>query len=286
MSFDQVAVLGAGLLGGSLALALAERCPSGRVRLWARREATVAEARGRGIGGATSDLGEAVAGAQLVVLATPVGGFGALFEQALAAGLARGALLTDVGSVKVAVHAALGPLAAAAGVDFIGSHPMAGSEKSGVAAAAADLFDGAACILTNDEGVAAERLNALTNWWARLGARCEVMPAARHDEVIARVSHLPHVLAALGARVALANPGDGRLGGGGLRDTTRVAGGDAAMWAEILLENRGALEQPLRAAAAEMSEMLAMLEACDHQGLRRWLEQAKELRDSLPNSRG
>ena len=204
---------------------------------------------------------------------------------ALAAGLERAALVTDVASVKRLPHELLGPILARSGHEFIGSHPMAGSEKNGIGAAAADLFDGAACILTNDGAAAAPRVAQLTAWWEALGARCETMSAALHDEVVARISHLPHVLAAVGARVALANPGEGRFGGGGLRDTTRVAAGDAAMWAEILLENRAALERPLRDAAAGMSEMLAMLEACDHEGLRRWLEGAKQLRDGLPTSR-
>jgi prephenate dehydrogenase len=284
MPFNHVAVLGAGLLGGSLALAVPSR--SGAVvRLWARRAETVAEAQALGIEGATEDLGWALAGAELVILATPVGAFPALAARMLEHGVSPGVLVTDVASVKRLVHVGVGGLFGAAGVDFIGSHPMAGSEKSGVGAAAADLFDGAACILTDDGAVGPARVAELADFWRMLGSRCETMAAQAHDEVVARVSHLPHVLAALGAKIALAQPQDGRLGGGGLRDTTRVAGGDAAMWTEILMENRGALERPLRDAAAGLSEMLAMLEACDHEGLRRWLEGAKQLRDGLPTSR-
>lgn len=286
MPFERIAVLGAGLLGGSLALAVPARLGRGtRVRLWARRAETVAQAQGMGIEGATEDLGMALDGADLVILATPVGAFRGLVASMLDRGVSPTALVTDVASVKRLPHEAVGGLLGAAGIDFIGSHPMAGSEKNGVGAALADLFDGAACILTNDGAVAPAKLAALASFWQALGARSETMTAQLHDEVVARVSHLPHVLAAIGAKVALAQPADGRLGGGGLRDTTRVAGGDAVMWAEILLENRAALAGPLRDAAACMSEMLAMLEGCDHEGLRRWLEGAKQLRDGLPTSR-
>jgi prephenate dehydrogenase len=286
MPFEQIAVLGAGLLGGSLALAVPARMGgAARVRLWARRAETVAEAHGLGIGGATGDLRLALDGADLIILATPVGAFPGLAARMLECGVSPNALVTDVASVKRLPHEAVGAILAAAGLDFIGSHPMAGSEKNGVGAAAANLFDGAACILTDDGGVGPTRLGELSAFWQALGSRCETMSAQLHDELVARISHLPHVLAAVGAKVALAQPADGRLGGGGLRDTTRVAGGNAAMWAEILLENRAALERPLRDAAAGLSEMLAMLEACDHEGLRRWLEGAKQLRDGLPTSR-
>jgi len=284
MPFERIAVLGAGLLGGSLALGVPARSAAA-VRLWARRAETVAQAQALGIEGATEDFGLALEGADLVILATPVGAFPELAARILEGGVSSGALVTDVASVKRLVHERVGGLFGAAGIDFIGSHPMAGSEKNGVGAAAADLFEGSACILTDDGAVGAARLGELEDFWRGLGSRCETMSARVHDEVVARVSHLPHVLAAVGARVALAQPQDGRLGGGGLRDTTRVAGGDAAMWAEILLENRAALERPLRDAAAGLSEMLAMLEACDHEGLRRWLEGAKQLRDGLPTSR-
>ena len=133
--FQKVAVLGGGLLGGSLALALASRADGPAVSLWSRREETTRQARECGIASATSDLAEALAGADLVVLAVPVGAMPALIDQSLAAGLSPDALVTDVGSVKSMVHRTLFPKLSPHGIAFIGSHPMAGSERSGPLAA-------------------------------------------------------------------------------------------------------------------------------------------------------
>ena len=117
-------------------------------------------------------------------------------------------------------------------------------------------------------------------FWESLGCRVSWLDAAGHYALVARISHFPHLIAAAAAKVALKNPADGTFGGGGLRDTTRVAGGDPAMWAEIVMENRDALRGVLSHGIREMSEMLAMLEADDHEALRRWLEDAKRARDA------
>jgi prephenate dehydrogenase len=167
------------------------------------------------------------------------------------------------------------------GIDFIGSHPMAGSEQNGLAAASPELFENAACLLTNDEEVAAPRAAALERFWQGVGCRTTWMSAAAHDELVARISHLPHIVAASAARICLKNPGDGRFGGGGLRDTTRVAAGNAEMWAEILTENRAALMEPLRETIADMQDILAVLESGDQQAARLWLAAAKHQRDTL-----
>jgi len=280
MEFEKVAILGGGLLGGSLALALARQFPGTSVALWARRAETVSTARERGIDGATGDLAEAVKSADLVVLSTPVGAMATVLLAAQTAGLSREALITDVGSVKAAPHRLLQPLLERTGAKFIGSHPMAGSEQTGIGAADVALFDGAACLLTDDGGVGAPWTAKLQRFWEALGCRISWLDAAGHDALVARISHFPHLIAAAAAKVALENPADGYFGGGGLRDTTRVAGGDPAMWAEIVMENRDALRGVLGHGIREMSEMLAMLEAGDHEALRRWLEDAKIARDA------
>jgi prephenate dehydrogenase len=277
--FPNVTILGGGLLGGSLAMALGNG--SCRVRLWARREETVTAALKAGIRGATTDLTEATAGADLIVLAVPVGSMAALVSKALAAGLQAGCMITDVGSVKRVPHQEIPPLLVGSGIDFIGSHPMAGSERNGLEAASADLFRNAACLLTNDENVPAARAEALERFWQSVGCRTSWLSAASHDELVARISHLPHIVAASAARVCLKNPADGRFGGGGLRDTTRVAGGNPEMWAEILTENRSAIIGPLRETIADLAEILAYLEQDDSPATRHWLDQAKQLRDPL-----
>ncbi len=280
MDFSKVAVLGGGLLGGSLALALRERFPDLPVALWARRAETVAAAKERGIAEATGHLAEALARADLVILSTPVGAMATIVLAAQSEGLSPDALITDVGSVKVAPHRCLTPILRRTNHRFIGSHPMAGSELTGISAADASLFEGAACLLTDEDRVGEPWASRLQRFWEATGCRVNWMDAAAHDSLVARISHFPHLIAAAAAKVALVNPADGRFGGGGLRDTTRVAGGDPAMWAEIVVENREALRGVLSHGIKEMSEMLAMLESGEQEPLRLWLEDAKQARDA------
>ncbi len=277
-----VSVIGCGLLGGSIALAAAKYFP--KVSLWGRRQEGVDQALAKGIAGATTDLAAAIAEADLIILATPVGAMPTVLGQILAIQPDIACLLTDVGSVKGCPHELLPPLLAGSQIEFIGSHPMAGSEKAGVEASRHDLFDGAACVITNDEGVAQGKVDQLVDFWQKLGCRCSELGASCHDEVIARVSHMPHVIASVGATVGLKNPADGQLAGSGLRDTTRVASGDASMWAEILLENRLALKAPLQDCRDELDRVLEMLERGDRSALEQWLAAAKDKRDQLATS--
>lgn len=280
--FKTIAVLGGGLLGGSLALALAERCPHATVRLWARRDATVAEATQRGIRHATTRLAHAVAHTDLAVLAVPVGSMAALTQAALDAGLPPTCLVTDVGSVKQLPHDLLEPLLFPRQMTFIGSHPMAGSEQAGIAAASPGLFENAACLLTTtDSAHSTKTARRLEQFWQAVGCRTSWLSPGAHDALVARISHLPHILAASGANVCLTDPSLGPFGGGGLRDTTRVAAGLPEMWAEILTENRQAILGPLRESIADLTKFLAMLEASDHDRVRDWLTAAKQRRDSL-----
>ncbi len=280
MDFKKVAILGGGLLGGSLALALRERFPELPVSLWSRREEKVEAAKMRGIGGATGDMAEAVGGADLVVLSTPVGAMATVLLAAQEAGLSGEALLTDVGSVKRKVHEVLRPLLKRTGGKFLGSHPMAGSEQTGVEAAKADLFEGAACILTDDDGAGAQAKERLAGFWRALGCKVSSADAGTHDDLVARISHFQHIVAGVAAKVALQDkPADGIYGGGGLRDTTRVAAGDPEMWAEIAAENRDALIPAIERGIREMSDVLANLKAGDQEAVRQWLATAKEARD-------
>ena len=279
--FSNITILGGGLLGGSLALALAARDAPSRVRLWARRQETVDAARTLGIHAATCDLAAAIEAADLLVLAVPVGSMAALVARAVDAGLPAGCLVTDVGSVKRVPHQSIPPLLAGRGIEFIGSHPMAGSERTGLPAAAAELFRDAACLLTNDENVPATRACLLEKFWQSVGCRTAWLSAAVHDALVARISHLPHILAASAARICLQDPSEGGFGGGGLRDTTRVSSGNPEMWAEILIENREALLDPLRATIADLGVILAHLEHHRQEPAREWLATAKRQRDLL-----
>lgn len=265
MSFSKIAILGPGLLGGSVGLAA--QAIGLEVILWGRNPERVAAAREVGLR-ATIDLAEAVEGADLVIFAVPVGVMGKLAGK-LAQHLKTGALVTDVGSVKALPHAAAREL------PFIGSHPMAGSEQTGIAAARADLFQGAACVLTNEGGLPEKTVKTLQKFWESLGCAVHHMSVADHDRAVARISHLPHAMAVATASAALKFPDDAHLAAGGFRDTTRVASGDPAMWAEIMMENREALASALQDARKEIGEMLDHLADSDKKGLQNYLAEIK-----------
>ena len=278
-NFQKITVLGGGLLGGSIALSPGHKNP---VALWFRKSEAVDSARSLGLTHATGDLAKAVSEADLLILAVPVGAMPELLGKAIEAGLPAGCLVTDVGSVKQTPHQSLAPVLAKSGNPFIGSHPMAGSEQNGLAAARGDLFQNAACLLTNDSGASEELCAALEEFWKMLGCRTSWLPAAEHDGLVARISHLPHITAAATAKVSLRNPAMGEFGGGGLRDTTRVASGNPSMWEEILSENRDAVIPALQETIGELREILASLESRDQELVHHWLSSAKELRDTLP----
>ena len=279
-----VAILGPGLLGGSIALALRED-PEIHVRLWARRAEALEEARALAVADlVTGGVEEAVDGADTVVLCVPVGAMEGVLRQALPR-LSPSALVTDVGSVKKSVCDALAPLVADRAL-FVGSHPMAGSEKAGLSAARADLFVNAVCILTPEPGhtkpAAIERAEA---FWTRLGCRVRSLSPQTHDEVCALISHLPHLTAAaLVHNVAAARPEAFGFCGPGFRDSTRIAAGLPAMWTEILSSNRSAVAGSLRTLIAILEPLAAQLEGGGPEAeaaIHSFLASAKERRDGL-----
>ncbi|MBK1834057.1 prephenate dehydrogenase [Roseibacillus ishigakijimensis] len=275
MAFGKIAVLGPGLLGGSVGLAVRER-ELGTVRFWGRSEEKLARVREEGFM-AERDLARVVAGVDMVILATPVEFYRQLAEQLVALG--GDFLVTDVGSVKAAVAEGAGEVLAAAGIPFIGSHPMAGSEQGGFEVARADLFVGACCFLCGDPS--SSHFPKLAAFWQALGCTTVQRTAREHDEIVARISHLPHVLAAVGAQVSLRNPGEEEFGGGGLADTTRVAAGNPPMWTGILLENRAAILHELARAREELAQVESLLASGEKEKLSLWLEEACQRRNRL-----
>jgi len=279
----RIAILGPGLLGGSVALALRDR-GGVEVRLWARRPEAVDEARSARIAHlATGSLVEAVAGADTVLLCVPVGAMEALVRQALPV-LSPDALVTDVGSVKEPVCRALAPLLEGRAL-FVGSHPMAGSEKAGLSAARPDLFQNAVCIVTPEEGrtpvLAEQRAVA---FWSALGGRVKSLTPEVHDRVCALISHLPHVTAAALVNVVeAACPEAFGFCGAGFRDSTRVAAGLPEMWTEILSSNRQAVAAGLRGLISVLEETAVQLEQGrdSETALHSFLASAKARRDTL-----
>ena len=275
----RLAVFGPGLLGGSLlhdarALGLRE------LRVWARREESLSAVRALGLADFTSTNAAQVAqGADILVLCVPVGGMKLLAQQLATSEPAPGAVFTDVGSVKGMVMDEIAPVLSQAGHEFIGSHPMAGSETAGLPAARAGLYQDAACILTPAPQSPRAAVEALHAFWQALGCRTSEMDAHAHDQVVARISHLPHAAAALTALAAFQpDPAAAQYAAGGLRDTTRVASGDPAMWCEILMENRTALLPALYDLMDAASQFIAALESRDAGALHALLTTARQLR--------
>ena len=260
-SFDTICVVGLGLLGGSLAAAVRSRRLAQRVVGVSRREETARRALERGmVDEAGTSLGEGVAGADLIVLATPVFAMEGVLREA-APRLRPGALVTDVGSVKGPLVDIL-PGLLPPGLRYVGSHPMAGSHASGIEHARADLFEGAACVVA---------------FWQALGARVELRGPGRHDEEVAWVSHLPHVLAFAYARSLRGAPDSARaLRGAGFRDFTRVARSEPELWADILVSNRKAIAGPLEQLERALHELARCLESGDPDAVAAYLSDARE----------
>jgi prephenate dehydrogenase len=275
-----ISIYGPGLLGGSVALAVLERMPGVRVRFWARRESAEAQIRERGIEAEFfTDPASAAVGASLIILCTPVETMPALAHAIAGAELTEDCLVTDVGSVKGDVVRALEPVL---GARFLGSHPMAGSEKTGINVARADLFENAACLLTPTTDTQPASLERLRRFWKALGCRILEFGPDEHDEKVARISHLPHMMAAVTTLAALRGDPDAiACVAGGFRDTTRVAAGDPGLWTGIAMGNRLALVSRLKEAASTLSELVSLLENADEAALRQFLAEAKVLRDMV-----
>ena len=273
---NTLAIVGPGLLGGSLALAVRARAPQCRVSVWARREAAVEEIRTASICDlASTHLREVVQDAEMVVLCVPIGAMRGLAEQ-LAPWLKPGAFVTDVGSVKSTVVESLAPLF----THFVGSHPMAGSEQAGWAAARADLFEGTVSLVTPHPNADPKAVEAVTALWRLVGCEVRTLTPSEHDAAIGLVSHLPHLIAAaLVDFVCEQDPGAVPLCGNGLRDTTRIASGLPEMWTEILATNHAVLGGQLQAFITRLQEVSRDIAGGDDSKLKEFLTNAKVQRD-------
>jgi prephenate dehydrogenase len=282
MFFERVAVLGVGLIGGSFALALkaARRC--GHVAGAGRGAANLARARERGaIDSTAADAAQAVRGADLVLVAAPVAQFEKIFLE-IAPQLAPNALVMDAGSTKRDVVAAARKGLGARVAQFVPSHPVAGAEKSGAAAASAELFRGRRVVLTplaENAPAAVERAAAA---WGACGARVSRMTPEEHDGVFAAVSHLPHLLAyALVSDIA-ARPDAATLFGyaaGGFRDFTRIASSHPEMWRDISVANRDGLLKEIEAYEEKLREVKALLRGADAAALEALFAEARAARE-------
>jgi prephenate dehydrogenase len=282
MPWQKVTLVGVGLLGGSLGLALKQRGLAKKVHGYVRRTASIAECEKLGVVDAASrQLSEAVAGADLVVLCIPIAQMRDV-TQAMLSALEPGALVTDVGSVKSSVVQQIESLLLAQGAQFVGSHPMAGSEKMGVRAARPELFVNAACVITPTQLSSPDAVKRIENLWQSVGGRPILLNPEVHDEFVSRSSHLPHVVAAELANYVL-SPAYPReqalLCANGFRDTTRIASSSPEMWRDIALGNRKNLARVLGVFIEDLQELQLALERGDAKAIQEFFETAKQRRD-------
>jgi prephenate dehydrogenase len=273
-----VAIVGVGLIGGSLGRALLARKLAKRVIGVGRSQTSLDAARRTGAITETASDPAAVAEADLVVVATGVRSIPRLLE-AVDRAVRPGTLLTDAGSTKGSIVAAWEKRRKSRRGRFVGSHPLAGSHRRGPEAADAELFTGRVAVVTPATATPADDVAAIGEFWAAVGATVFLMSPREHDRIVAATSHAPHVMA---AAIAAATPAAALpFTAGGWRDTTRIAAGDAELWADILLDNAEPIGKALGRIATATERILAAVEAGDRRRLITLLSRAKDVRDAL-----
>jgi prephenate dehydrogenase len=272
---ETVAIVGVGLIGGSIGLALREQSLSRRVVGIGRNAARLNEAVALGaIDKGETDLTRGVAEADCVVVCTPVTQIAADVRGAAAHG-PEDMLIMDAGSTKRGIVAAVERDPRARAV-FVGGHPLAGSERMGAAHGRADLFEDRVCVLTPTAVTPGDRLERAREFWSILGCRLIELDPVAHDEALALTSHLPHALA---AALAATVPAEAlTLAAGAFRDSTRVAGSSATLWLGIFRENRDPLLRALDRFDAQLAQFRRALEADDEESIRAWWENARSRR--------
>jgi prephenate dehydrogenase len=276
MELRRLSILGVGLLGGSIGLAWKAISSSCEIVGYGHREDSLRRALEMGaVDKITQDPAAAVREADLVILCTPVGLFNDILTR-IGPALAAGSTVTDVGSTKRSVVRSAAERLPAA-VSFVGSHPMAGSEKRGVEFARADLFRGAVCIVTPRQATTdVGGLERVTDFWKQLGMRVTQLSPDEHDRLVADISHVPHAVAA--ALVAMQSDAAMALAGRGFLDATRIAGGDGGLWRDILVDNRDNVRAGIERLQGQLAELLSRLDEKDGQALKDWLDRAAATR--------
>ena len=274
----QITVVGLGLLGGSISLAVLRSFPRAKVVGYAHRPSTRARARQLAVATeVTGSLKSSVAEADLVILATPICTFEEIFGE-IADMLPNGCIVTDVGSTKVLPHR-WAARALPKVVHYVGSHPIAGSEQRGLEFARDDLFDRAICILTTAKRSDHRTEQTLRQFWSKLGCTLQLMTPPEHDRVFCNVSHLPHMTA-----VALTNANkdeDLKFCGKGFIDTSRIASGPANIWADVLLTNARNATRGIDKVIGELTRLRKAIEKGNRKQIETLLERARAKRAAL-----
>ena len=279
---NNISIIGPGLLGGSVALASKKFEIADRISLWVRRPAAVEELMDANIAEIVSnDFNEVIPDSDLIVLATPVGAVGEILSKIIPIAKSN-AIITDLCSVKKCVVALVDKLLSNSNredLNFVGAHPMAGAEVGGFINARADLFSGSVCAITPGITSSENSEAVVYKFWEELGCRCIKIDASMHDEMVAKVSHLPHLISSALAITSLDDKSDDvKLAGPGIKGMTRVALGSPDMWAEILLQNKDSVEKVLSEHIDSISEVLKHLKDGQHEEILKFLNKARENR--------
>jgi cyclohexadieny/prephenate dehydrogenase len=283
--FHRIALIGIGLIGSSIALAVRRGGLAGHIAVQSRRQVTVDAAQRLGLGDSyTIDPVQAVTDADLVIACVPVGAFAAV-AQAIAPALAPGTIVTDVGSVKRSVISQMQPHLPE-NVHFVPSHPVAGTEQSGPEAGLAGLFDNRWCILTPPAGTDPKAIERVQEFWQALGMHVEFMDAEHHDLVLAITSHIPHLIAY--NIVGTANDVEAvtrsevmKYAAGGFRDFTRIAASDPTMWRDVFLHNKDAVLEMLGRFSEDLTALQRAIRWGDGETLFNLFSRTRDIRRDI-----
>ena len=286
--FKKVTLAGVGLLGGSLGLNLKTRGLAREVVGYVRRAGSIEECLRVGVvTRATLSIEEAFTDADLVIFCVPVSQIPILARAALPF-LKEGTIVTDVGSTKRELVTELETIFLPAGIHFVGSHPMAGSEKTGPGNAYLDLFRNTICLLTPTERTSPAALHQVQELWEKVGCRTVCLSPADHDELVCRASHLPHLIATALVNHVLGNNNSdvqARICASGFRDTTRVASGSPDMWRDIVLTNREQVLSEIDAYIETLKSMKETLKTESPENIHSLFSNARKLRNQWLDSR-
>jgi len=281
MHFDKVTILGVGLIGASFALALRKHNLCSEITGYGRSEQNLRKAKEKGIIDSFElDPAKACNGADIVVFATPVGTFTSISEK-IRSTLKKNAVVTDVGSVKGKLVRDMEKLVPP-GVFFIGGHPIAGSDRSGIDTAAAEIFDGAKCIITPTENTDKNALEKVTALWKNFGSIIRLLDPDEHDRIYAAVSHLPHLIAyEIMNTVSDMNESYLAFSGQGFMDTTRIASSRPELWRDICILNKDNLLESIEIFKNNLDRVSQYLRAYDSESLERDFKRARTLREGI-----
>lgn len=279
--FDRVSIIGVGLIGASFALALRENNLCNTITGYGRKEENLRRAKERGIiDNYSLDLRKACVDSDLIVLSTPISVFKEIIDK-IRDSFKEGCLITDVGSVKGRLVYELEDMMPNS-VHYIGCHPIAGSDKSGIDEARADLFKNALCIITPTENSDTEALRRIAVLWESIGSKIKFMDPYKHDEIYAAISHLPHVIAyTLVNTIGDIDSEFIEYAGQGFRDTTRIALSSPELWRDIVIYNRENLLRFLEAFKGNIEKIKGLIEKSDAEAIRDEFQKARNLRERI-----